>query len=423
MRIAYLINQYPKVSHTFIRREIAAVEAAGWTVDRIAIRRSSDALPDPADQEEMHRTRWIVRASFMEILLAVAAACTRPILLARATLLALRMARRAGGGIVKHLAYLTEAMILQRWCRLEGIPHVHAHFGTNATTVAMLCDAMGGPTYSFTVHGPEEFDQPKSLGLEEKIARSAFVAAISSFGKSQLMRWVEPAHWDKIQVVRCGLEAGDLRHEATLPAGNRFACVGRLAVEKGHFILLEACARLAAEKIPFELVVIGGGPLESLLRSRIDQLRLSDCVQMVGYQSGAEVRRWIESSRAAVLPSFAEGLPVVFMEALAMGRPVIASCIAGGPELIQHRVNGWLVPAADVDALVDAMREALGCSSSRLLEMGIAGQASVRMKHDQQIEAGKLCGLFAKHIRRGASDSASVNLSDDSLAVAPAGSV
>ena len=212
MRIAYLVNQYPKVSHSFIRREILALERRGFDITRIALRGWDAALPDEEDRAERQRTLYVLKDGALPLVGAfLAVLVTRPVQLLQALSLTLRMGRRAERPLPVHLVYLAEA------CRIYGgygssdIQHLHAHFGTNSAEVAMLVHVLGGPRWSFTAHGPEEFDKPQFIGLTEKIQRAAFVVAVSSFGRSQLYRCVDHTHWNKIFVVRCGLESTILR--------------------------------------------------------------------------------------------------------------------------------------------------------------------------------------------------------------------
>jgi glycosyltransferase involved in cell wall biosynthesis len=267
---------------------------------------------------------------------------------------------------------------------------------TNPATVALLCRLLGGPPYSFTVHGPEEFDKPESLGMAEKIRGAAFVVAVSSFGRSQLWRWARHEDWEKVKVVRCGLGA-DLIGAAPTPvtAAPRLLCIARLSEQKGHLLLVEAAARLAAEGRRFELVLAGDGPLRATIERLVRLHGLDAHVRITGWVSGERVREELVASRALVQPSFAEGLPVVLMEALALARPVVTTYVAGIPELVEPGVSGWLVPAGDVDALAAAMREALDATPARLDAMGRAGRERVVERHDAAREAALLATHFA----------------------------
>lgn len=396
MKVAYLVNQYPRTSHSFIRREIQALEAQGVEVLRFSLRPLNEKLVSEADREELARTRIVLDQGLLGHALALAAlALLRPAALARALSIALRLGWRSDRGLLRHLAYLAEACVLTRWLHSGGAEHLHAHFGTNSATVALLCHQLGGPNYSFTVHGPEEFDKPEFLGLGEKIHRAAFVVAISSYGRSQLYRWSRYQDWPKLQVVHCGV-GDELLHAppTPVPSAPRLVCVARLSEQKGHLLLIEAAARLAGENLPFEIVLAGDGPLRGSIEAQIDRLGLKEYVRVAGWMNAAQVREAILGARALLLPSFAEGLPVVVMEALALGRPVITTAIAGTPELVEPGVTGWLVPAGSVEALVPAMRAALQAPPERLQEMGRAGAALVARNHDAAREAAKLLALF-----------------------------
>ncbi len=400
--IAYLINQYPKVSHSFIRREIAGIEASGIQVKRFSIRSCSAELVDEADKLELERTRVVLGIGIVGLLFGLLrVAVTRPIRFLQALWLMLRLGWRSEQGVLLHLAYLAEACVLLRWFSDSDVAHVHAHFGTNSTTVAMLCRAIGGPPYSFTIHGPEEFDKVKALALAEKVERAAFVVTVSSFGKSQLYRWCEQGQWSKIHVVHCGVDDGFLAQPSVaVPAEPRLVCVGRLCEQKGHLFLLDAVRQLAAENLRFKLVLVGDGPLRTEISALIAQLGLQDRVEVTGWASSSEVRQHILASRAMVLPSFAEGLPVVIMEALALGRPVISTYVAGIPELVEPGVCGWLVPPGSVQALTTAMRAALQLPVEKLEQMGRAGRERVAQQHDVTVEASFLAALFRSSVEK-----------------------
>lgn len=397
LRIAYLVNTYPGPSATFIRRELTEIEAQGATVSRLALRRWDGELVDPLDQAESHRTRAVLEVGAPGLLRSLAtAAVSRPARFLRALRAAIRMGRR-GNGVARHLIYLAEASVLLGWHRELETDHVHAHFGTNSTTVALLCRLLGGPPYSFTVHGPEEFDQPIGLSLGEKVAGSAFAVTISEHGGSQLRRWASYDQWPKIQVVHCGLDSMFLKAPPVpVPSAPRLVCVGRLAEQKGLPILIEAAGRLHAEGVEFELTLVGDGPLRGELESLIAQLDLNGRVHLAGWRSNAEVRDLLLNGRALVLPSFAEGLPVAIMEALALGRPVVGTWIAGTPELVLPGVNGWLVPPGSVDGLYKAMREVLEADPEDLERMGRSGAERVAQRHDIAIEARKLGDLIVQ---------------------------
>ncbi len=396
VQIAYLVNQYPKVSHSFIRREIAELEACGIQVARFAIRTCASELVDEADQLELKKTRYILDIGIAGLLFnLLRVAINKPVNFLSSLWLTLKIGWNSERGILLHLVYLAEACVLLSWCLDSGIDRVHAHFGTNSTTVAMLCHSLGGPSYSFTVHGPEEFDKAKLIALEEKIERAAFVVAISSFGKSQLYRWCNYQHWSKIHVVHCGIDRMFLQQPHTpIPESPRLVCVGRLSEQKGHLVLIEAASCLAAEGLQFKLVLVGDGPLRTEIENMIAKRGLQNHIEITGWASNTQVKQQILDSRAMVLPSLAEGLPVVIMEALALGRPVISTYVGGIPELIEHEHCSWLVPPGSVEALTSVMREVLQLPVAKLEQMGKVGAERVGQRHDIFVEAGKLAALF-----------------------------
>lgn len=397
MKIAYLVNQYPQVSHSFVRREIAGLEACGHTIERISIRPCRETLKDEADVAELGRTRSLLKAGGGALIgAAVWSVVMRPVRFSRALRQAVRLDRRSDRGLLRHMVYLLEACLLRRWMDAADVDRVHAHFGTNSTAVAMLCRALGGPPYSFTVHGPEEFDKPHSLSLSEKIEHADFVVAISSFGRSQLSRWRPFSDWGRIHEVHCGVDETFLRAEPTpVPDSRRLVCVGRLCEQKAQGLLVQAAARLIHGGDPFELTLVGDGPMREEIEALIAQEEIGEHVRITGWMSGSEVREEIEQARALVLPSFAEGLPVVIMEALALGRPVVSTYVAGIPELVEPGVCGYLTPAGSVDALVEAMRSVLAEPTEALTKMGEQGRRRVSERHNAATEAARLAAIFA----------------------------
>jgi glycosyltransferase involved in cell wall biosynthesis len=400
MRIAYLINQYPAISHSFIRREILALERLGFEVMRIAHRGWDLELADEQDWIERERTRYVLRAHASTLLLVAARMLLeRPVRFARAVMMAWRMSRGSDRPLLVHLAYVVEACRIVFWLREAGIRHLHAHFGTNSAEVAMQVHILGGPRWSFTVHGPEDFERALTTGLKEKLLRCAFVVSVSSYGRAQIYRTIEPNHWSKAHVVHCGLDPSFL--EAPLAAATfsrRLVCVARFSPEKGHVLLLEAARRLADQGVDFELVLAGDGTFRPEIEGQIARFALADKIRITGWISGQQVREEILAARALVLPSFAEGLPVVIMEAMALRRPVISTFVAGIPELVLVGENGWLVPAAEVEALVVAMRTCLDAPPDTITRMGEAARERVFARHDVDVEAKKLAHLFREEI-------------------------
>lgn len=394
LKVAYLVNQYPKVSHTFIRREILALERRGVKVLRFSIRGWDAEVVDPLDHSEQAQTRYVLKDGLGPLAAAVAVNLRRrPAAAWSALKAALAMSRKSVRPWPFHLVWFAHACRLRLWLEHENVDHLHAHFGTNSADVAHLLHLLGGPRYSFTVHGPDEFDQAPLLSVPRKVAGAAFVVAISSFTRSQLMRVLPADLWPKLTVVHCGLDEGFFASEPTpLPAAPVMLCIGRLSSQKGHLTLLEAFAALNRPDV--KLVLAGDGEFRELIDGRIRALGLQGRVQVTGWIGSDDVRRLISEATMIVQPSLAEGLPVVLMEAMAQGRPVISTYIAGIPELVEEGKTGWLVPAGDSAGLARVMGVALDCPKERLAEMGRAGAARARERHHIDAVAGQLVGLF-----------------------------
>lgn len=392
-RVAYLINQYPTISHTFIRREIQALERQGFDVLRISLHGWDLKLMNEEDRLERTRTRYVLQGGMFPLLGAMLRSMvTRPGRFISALALALRMSRGSERSLPYHLAYLAEACRMLPWIEGFGAKHLHAHFGTNSAETAMLVNALGGPPYSYTLHGQNEL---LFGGFVDKVIRSAFVVAISSYGRSQMFRRLKYDLWNKVKVVHCGLEMAYQDTESVpLSASPRLVCVGRLCEAKGQQLLIEAADRLARKGIEFELVLAGDGEMREEVDALIRHFDLGTKVHVTGWLSAAQVRDQILAARALILPSFTEGLPVVIMEAMALRRPVLSTYVAGIPELVQHGKTGWLFPAGSVDDLAAAMEDVLSRSTDELRQMGEIAYARVRDRHSADTEAAKLADLF-----------------------------
>ncbi len=399
-KVTYFINQYPKVSHSFIRREILALERQGVEVQRIALRGWDGDAVDAEDLDERDKTRYVLQDGIFGLLKStLEIVFTRPTAFLRTLKMAFKLSVRADRPWPIHLIYLAEACRILPWIESFGAAHLHAHFGTNSAEVVMLARMLGGPEYSFTVHGPEEFDKPQSLKLREKVRHAAFVVAISSFGRSQLYRWIDFADWDKVKLVHCGLEKSfHDQHVMPIPSAPRLVCVGRLCEQKGQLLLVHAISRLLLSGIDVELVLAGDGEMRGEIEALLRQSSLREHVHITGWISSEQVREQILAARALVLPSFAEGLPVVIMEAMALRRPVLSTYVAGIPELVRPGEGGWLFPAGDVDALEQALKQVLAFPPEDLERMGMAANLRVMQNHSIDTEVERLAGYFMKKL-------------------------
>jgi len=394
-QVAYLINQYPLPSHSFIRREILALEAAGWCVHRFSHRSNPVALVEPANQIERDRTFVLLNAGAWAMWRdVVSALIRRPVAMIRSTGLALRMARLGDRRFIAHVGYLVMACTLSRRLRALGCVHVHAHFGTNPAALVCLAHHLAGLSYSATFHGPHEFDPALRLNLGEKISAARFIAVVSRDGMQRLARQY-PGQAAKFRHIPCVLDGWwfDQPRRDGVP-GAELVCVARLDAQKNPMLLLEAAELLARRGVVFRLRIAGDGDLRQDLQARVDGLGLGTRVLLLGWQTQAQVADLLRGARALVLSSADEGLPVAIMEAFALGVPAIAPAVGAVAELVQTGATGWLVRRDDAVALADAMQQCLSASAEELQRLGLAARRQVR-PHDVRVSAQMLAAGFA----------------------------
>jgi colanic acid/amylovoran biosynthesis glycosyltransferase len=399
MRIAYLASRYPAVSHTFIQREIAGLRELGVTIDTFAIRRAQpDEVLSRADEAEARGTYALLPVRVTHLLRAHLRALVRHPRGYRATLReALRLAPRGARGALWQAFYFGEAVLLWDRLRRRRIPHVHAHFANVASDVALLATYLGreagdGPrSWSLTMHGSTEFYDVPGYRLAEKARTAAFVACVSDFTRSQMMLFLEEEHWPKLALVRCGVDperfapgvvAGGEAPGGSGGAGSvRVLAVGRLVGGKGFALLVDAVHALVARGRDVALTVVGDGPSREHLHAQAARLGLGDRVEWVGALGQDEIREAYARADVFCLPSFAEGVPVVLMEAMAMEVPVVATRIAGIPELIEEGESGLLVTPARADELADAIGRLVDDPALRA-RLGAAGRRAVLEGYD-----------------------------------------
>ena len=408
MRIAYLASRYPAVSHTFIQREIAGLRDQGVTIDTFAIRRAQpDEVLSRADEAEARATYALLPVRITHLLRAHLRALVRHPRGYNATLReALRLAPASARGVLWQVFYFGESVLLWDRCRRRGATHVHAHFANVASDVALLATFLGreageGPrSWSLTMHGSTEFYDVPGYRLAEKARTAAFVACVSDFTRSQMMLFVEEEHWPKLALVRCGVDPERFRAVAAPSdaAGRdggpvRVLTVGRLVGGKGFALLLDAVHALVERGLDVALTVVGDGPSREHLHAQAARLGLGDRIEWVGALGQDEIRAAYARADVFCLPSFAEGVPVVLMEAMAMEVAVVATRIAGIPELIEDGASGLLVTPARADELADAIGRLVDDPALRA-RVGAAGRRAVVDGYDVGRWTGTLRGML-----------------------------
>lgn len=400
--IAYLTGEYPRATDTFIQREVAGLRAEGFEVETCSIRRTGkEHIVGPEQESEQARTFHVLPATAKPLasLKAHARAMKKPGRYLRALRLAWDTAPDGIRGRAYNLIYFAEAVTLAAHLRDKGVVHLHNHIAKASCTVAMLTHEVSGIPYSFTMHGPDIFFAPEHWRIDEKIGRAAFVSCISDFCRSQGMLFSDRKHWDKLHIVHCGIDPSryDQIGERN---GDRLLFVGRLAAVKGVPVLLRALVEARKHRSSLHLTLVGDGPERKELEADARALGLEGAVTFAGYRSQAEVAEVLRDTDLLVLPSFAEGVPVVLMEAMAARVPVVATLVGGVSELVREGESGRLVPPGNAEILASAILDVLAEPEARR-RMGENGRRKVAEEFDARQEAKRLGVLIASSLGLG----------------------
>ena len=403
-RIAYLISQYPMLSMIFIIREVVALRERGFEVDVASINepdRDPESMAE-IERSEAARTHYVKRQGVGAALRAhVATLVADPAGYLRGVRTAVRFARLDLEGLGYGIAYFTEALMVGRWMNERGLDHVHAHLGSQPATVALLVAEVFGHGFSMTVHGPDEFYDAYRQHLPEKVAGADFVVCISDFARSQLAKLSEHEHWDKFEVCRLGVDTTEFAPRPPPRVGDEpfeIVCVGRLTPAKGQHVLLDAVRLLVDRGRPVRLRVIGDGVDRASLEAHTRALGIDDHVVFEGAVNQDHIRALYARASAFCIPSFAEGIPVVLMEAMAMEIPCVTTRITGIPELITDGFDGLLVPPSNTEALAEALASLID-DAEQAAEMGRRGRDTVRKDYEIIKNVGRLADVFDKRLR------------------------
>jgi colanic acid/amylovoran biosynthesis glycosyltransferase len=388
MRIGCLVSQYPAPSHTFIRRELDALRRRGISIDTFSVRPpKSEEITSDVDRREFEQTWYILPAQLLELLFTHAhALCEHPVKYVKTFRLALRHRVPGARAFVHALFYFLEAILLAVELKKRDITHLHNHFANPAAIVGLLASRFLQISWSLTLHGISEFDYPAGLLLAEKVAAANFVACASFFVRAQAFRVINPDHWHKLFVARCGLELSKLE-EHRCPRGQktriRFISVGRLSPEKGQIGLLDAFSRVLESGVDAELFLLGDGPERSRIEQHVRDSSLGNRFQLLGRVPEAQTLDAIASADVLVLSSFMEGLPVVLLEAMALGVPVIAPVLAGIPELVRHAETGMLFTVGNWTDLAVSMKRLV---EDETLRTRLAENARERVRSEFDVD-------------------------------------
>ena len=406
MRVAYLVGRYPWVTHTFILRELRALDRLGAEVHRFSIWRTDEqALLTPVDREEWCKTQALLATTPARALRAHLRALARTPH-AYATTLGRALALSAAGLRRRMVAvsWFVEAVLLWDACRRRGVRHIHVHLDGTAPMVALLtvefanagADGAGGWSWSQTIHGSKEFYDVYREQLDAKASSASFIACISDYTRSQVMAFVPEELWHKLVVVRCGVDLDEFAPRGPYADDElRILTVGRVDAMKGTVVLLEALQRLAERGLRPTLIVVGDGASKAKAIAMAERLGVSHQVRWEGAVGQDRIRDYYAGCDVFCLPSFAEGIPIVLMEAMAMEVPVVANAITGIVELVENGVSGFLVRPGRVDELTEQLAKLLEDPALRR-SMGRAGRARVQSEYDLKTNVRRLARVLAE---------------------------
>jgi len=395
IRLAYLCGEYPRATDTFIQREVAALRLADLHVETISVRRPATLEQGSEEQrQERENTHYLLPCSLWLLLAAhFHLLCSTPGRYLQAVRLALTVRAPGIRCLMYQLFYFAEAGLVARRMHERGLTHIHNHAPDASGYVTMLAARLGGLTYSLTLHGFGILSEPSRWRLREKIEGSLFTICVSQHARSQAMLWSNRAHWTKLHVVHCGI----MPTAEPLPIhdgrGKRVLFIGRFDHVKGLPLLLEAFAVIASQDKEVHLDLVGDGPERRDLERLVQKKGLTGRVSFPGYRSQAELREYFARADLFVMTSFAEGIPVVLMEAMAKGVPVVAPRITGIPELVEHGISGLLTTPGDVDDLVSGMERLLADADLRAA-LAAEARKTVAAKFSLTTETGRLSKIF-----------------------------
>lgn len=393
--IGYLVSKFPAVTHTFIQREIDLLRSKGFDLFVASIN-------DPDSNSENDQIFYVKRqgaiTAFIELFKAI---LSRPLGLIKGVLYAIRIAGTDLKMILRHLFYVAEALLVAKWMKQNHLEQLHVHFANPAAKVALLVSKIYQYPYSLTIHGPDEFYDVTINNIEEKTENASAVFCISNYTRSQILRLVSPEIWPKIKINYLGIDPSIYtpHHFQNKSETFQILCVARLSVSKGQRILIQAVKILIDQGKKIKLTLVGEGPDRRQLERWVNQLSLSEHVEFKGALNPGDTLKCYQFTDVFVLTSFAEGLPVVLMEAMSMEIPCIATAINGIPELIQNNLNGILVSPANTEETSNAILRFIEDPDCRL-KLGKAGRAVIVEKFNLDRNINALANFF----EHGASD-------------------
>ena len=396
MRIGYFTNTYPRATDTFIRREVLGLRKRGFEVCTYSVR--SAGRDHNVEQEvisERENTYYLLPVSLGLLLAALLSTLfANPVGFFSTLWLAIKIAKPGLTGFMMQMIYFTEAIVLAKRIQKDGIEHLHNHLGDNSGNVTLFASKLSGIPFSISIHGPHIFFDALYWALDKKTEFSKFICCIGHFCTSQMMLYADKSQWDKFNIIRCGVDIDQF--EFTLPQrkAKRLVYVGRLSAEKGVPILFTSLADLKSRGYDFHLTLLGDGQDRGYLEKQVTEKGLQDHIEFGGFVDQDTIKKTLNESDIFILPSFAEGIPVALMEAMAMGIPVIATYVGGVTELVMDGVTGQVVSPSDGEGLAKAIAKYID-DDAFCQSIAQAARAKVVEEFNIDDQVDKLAELFA----------------------------
>jgi len=395
MRIAYFTNTYPRATDTFIRREVSGLRKRGFDVVTYSVRKTgSDHNVDEHVISEKQNTQYILPFNlFSLVIVSLKTFVTTPILLTKTKLLALRTARPGIKGFLLQAIYLFEAIALAEKLKKDKVEHLHNHLGDNSGNVTMLAAQLAGIPFSISIHGPHIFFDGLHWALDKKTEHAKFISCIGHFCSSQMMLYSDKKYWSKFKIIRCGVDLDQFQYQAPCRKAKKLVYVGRLSAEKGIPVLFQSLKTLKEQNYDVELTLLGDGEDRAYLENLVNESGIQELVTFVGFVDQTTIATTLRNSDVFVLPSFAEGIPVALMEAMAIGIPVIATYVGGVSELVIDQLTGQVVYPSDSEGLTTAIARYLD-DEGYCKEISRNARKKVTREFDIEEQVDKLAELF-----------------------------
>ncbi|GJM40107.1 MAG: colanic acid biosynthesis glycosyltransferase WcaL [Ardenticatenaceae bacterium] len=404
-KIAYVMSRFPHLPETFILREMIGIEEQGWDVSVYPLIVQNQTVTHEEAKTWLDRVRATPYFSMGLLVANGRFLLSNPGQFITTWGKAIRENIRSPKFLLRTLAILPKAALAAEKMQQENIQHIHAHYATHPALFAWVIHRLTNIPYSITIHAHDIF--VTTVMLKTKFNDAAFIAAISEFNSDFIANLVGEWVREKTHIVHCGIEPHKyISTSRSIEKANRFEIIstGSLQPYKGHPFLIEACAILQRQGIPFRCRIIGEGEERSVLERQIAAANLGDFVELLGAQTQSEVARLVASAHCYVQPSIItpsgkmEGIPVSLMEAMSCGLPVISSNLSGISELVMPDQTGFLVSPGDAVALAEAIATVYH-NPNMAARLARNGRSHVSAEFNLQKNVNKLAQLFKQYTK------------------------